>query len=137
MLRLIIATLAVGALSACAMQRTLPTVPPSQPHGVVHAQLGQGADRTHPVEIVAINGINVPSGGSSQFLLAPGEYTLRLRPTTKLSTEIGSVGMRGRGYPAEELRLVVESGGHYTVAAHVPGPHASDWRPVVTRTDRM
>lgn len=137
MLRLIIATLAVGALSACAMQRTLPTVPPSQPHGVVHAQLGQGADRTHPVEIVAINGINVPAGGSNQFLLAPGEYTLRLRPTAKLTTEIGSVGSRGPGSMPEDLQLTIEAGSHYTVAAHVPGPHASAWRPVVTRTDRM
>lgn len=137
MLRPIIATLAIVTLSACAMQHTLPTVSPSQPHGVVHAQLGQGADRTHPVEIVAINGINVPAGGSNQFLLAPGEYTLRLRPTARLTTEIGSVGTRGPGTPPEELRLVVEAGSHYTVAAHVPGPHASAWRPVVTRTDRM
>lgn len=133
---LVIASVVV-ALSACAMQRTLPTVPSSQPHGVVHGQLGPGADRTHPVEIIAINGVNVPVGGPNQFLLAPGEYTLKLRPTARLTTEIGSIGQRGPRSEPEDLRLVVETGARYTVAAHVPGPHASDWRPIVSRTDRM
>jgi hypothetical protein len=115
---------------------TLPTVSPSQPHGIVSGQLGTGADRTHPVEIIAINGVNVPTGGPNNFTLAPGDYTIRLRPTVRVTTEIGTTGQRGpRGDHPLDLHLRVEENMRYIVAAEVAGPHVSDWRPVVRRAD--
>lgn len=136
-IKAIVTGLAVVALTACAAQRTLPTVAPSQPHGTVIGQEGIGANRTHPVEIIMINGVNVPHGGPNQFLLAPGEYTIRMMPVVRMTTEIGTIGQRGpRGDQPKDLHLMVEDGVRYTVAAEVSGPHVSDWRPVVQRADR-
>jgi hypothetical protein len=133
----VLAGFAAVVLAACAAPGgVLPTVSPGQPHGIVSGQLGSGADRTHPVEIIAINGVNIPAGSPNHFTLPPGDYTIRLRPTVRMTTEIGTVGQRApRGDQPLDLHLTVQQNMRYILAAEVPGPHASDWRPVVRRAD--
>lgn len=127
---------AAVALSACAASS--PLVPASQPHGVVVMHNTVGVGDTHPAYVASIDGINV-HGEQRSFALAPGEHTLRvvgLLNRAHLRSPVHDLPYtRTRDLTRYDLKLTVEEGYRYTIAAHFNGPTANDWEPVILRTE--
>ena len=133
--RILLLALVAGALGACT---TVPTVSPAQPHGLIVMHNSVGVGDIHPASVAMIDGVNVPSGRQS-FPLAPGEHTLRivgLMNQAHLRSPNMDLPAYTRGRPrAYELKLDVEEGQRYVIAARFNGPTANDWEPVVLRTE--
>lgn len=124
------AALAV-ALAGCAQR--LPTVSPGQPHGMVLTEAGERADRTYPVQITAINGVNVPRERESVFWIEPGTHVFRVVPM--IQSPQGVMPVRGAGVDYRHIEITVEQGRRYILGGKVHGPRLSDWEPVVVRVE--
>lgn len=127
----------------------------SQPHGVV--EVGQATVNLHPVVVQAIDGkaqagaTGVPRVASlivvrdSYFLdakpiyrLPPGEHTLDLTAVVRASA--ASLFLHGRSASAKDvgkLRLAVEDGKRYFIAARVDNGRPDDWEAVVYRVEDL
>lgn len=132
----------VAVLGACT---TTPTVPLSKPHGVVVPQTGPGADATHAVAIVEINGVSLP-GTRTLFPLAPGRHEIVVTPmivgeATLLPGSRQWVKQAGlpehHQFERHALVLDVVEGMQYTVAAHATGPTTDDWIPVLVKIEEI
>lgn len=55
--KMVLVTVAAFGLGACSA--TMPTVPASEPHGVIFTQWHHATDDTHPVMVTNINGVNL------------------------------------------------------------------------------
>jgi hypothetical protein len=114
-------------LAACAR--------PTGPIAEVVPQPYPGADATHPVRIVAVNGMNL-DGTRAVIALPPGRHevvmtTSIVEPTLLPSARASNIPIR------QALVLEVVDGMRYTVAAHATGPTTEDWLPVLVRVEEM
>lgn len=130
----LIAIVAATALGGCV---TVPTVSPSQPHGLIVMHNGVGAGEIHPALISQVDGVNMPADRST-FTLAPGTHTLRVLGLLNQAHQ-RSPAMEIPAYTRKqprtyELTLDVEEGQRYVIAAKYNGPTADDWEPVVLRS---
>lgn len=127
----------VALVMGCATM--VPTVPLSAPHGLVVMHNSVGVGSIHPVQVTAIDGVNL-SGGKQSYALAPGRHTLRVAGLLK-DAHLRSPAMEipaytRRGNPAAYvLTIDIEEGQRYVIAAQFNGPTANDWEPVILRTE--
>ena len=133
----LIALCAGVVLAGCT---TVPTVSPSQPHGLIVMHNGVGGGTIHPASISQIDGVNMPSDRQS-FTLAPGPHTLRVIGLIK-QAHLRSPNMEIPSYTRDqprsyELKLDVEEGQRYVIAAKFNGPTANDWEPIVLRSEAI
>lgn len=108
---------------------------PAGPHAEIVPQPYPGADATHPVRIVQLNGVNL-DGTRSVITLPPGRHevvmtTTIVEPTLLPSAHASNIPVR------HALVLEVVDGMRYTVAAHATGPTTEDWLPVLVRVEEM
>lgn len=145
---------AVVSLAACA---SMPgsEVSASQPHGVI--EVGRAPVDMHPVVIQAIDGkaqsgaTGIPRSASlivvrdSYFLdakpafwLPPGEHSFDL--TAVVTATAASHFLRSRSTSDKEvgkLKLTVENGKRYFVAARVDNSRPDEWEAVVYRVEDL
>ena len=134
---ILLGIIAVGALAGCT---TVPTDSPSQPHGVVIMHKGVGGGTIHPVSIAQIDGVNMTPDRQS-FTLPPGPHTLRVIGLIN-QAHLRSPNMEIPSYTRDqprsyELKLDVEEGQRYVIAAKFNGPTANDWEPIVLRSEAI
>ena len=129
---------AAGAALALGGCMTVPTVSPSQPHGLVVMHNSVGAGDIHPVLVSQIDGVNI-SADRNTFTLAPGTHRIRvlgLLDRAHLRSPAMEIPAYTRKQPrAYELTLDVQEGQRYVIAAKYNGPTADDWEPVVLRSE--
>ena len=127
----------VALVMGCA--NMVPTVPLSSAHGLIVMHNSVGVGQIHPVQVTMIDGVNLP-GGRQSYALAPGSHTLRVVGLLK-DAHLRSPRMdipaytRGGRSQAYDLMIDVEEGQRYVIAAQFNGPTASDWEPVILRTE--
>lgn len=93
------------------------------------------ADATHPVRIVAVNGVNL-DGTRAVITLPPGRHEVVMtstiiEPTLLPSAHESNIPIR------HALVLDLVDGMRYTVAAHAKGPTTEDWLPVLVRVEEI
>lgn len=108
---------------------------PTGPHAEVVPQPYPGADATHPVRIVELNGVNL-DGTRAVITLPPGRHEVVMtativEPTLLTSARVANIPIR------QALVIEVVDGMRYTVAAHATGPTTEDWLPVLVRVEEM
>lgn len=129
------ALVAAVALAGCTV---VPTVSPSQPHGLVVLHNGVGGGDIHPALVTQIDGVNMSTDQTS-FTLPPGEHTLRVLGLIRQG-HLRSPAMEIPAYTRKQprsyaLTIDVEEGQRYVVAAKFNGPTANDWEPVILRRE--
>jgi hypothetical protein len=108
---------------------------PTGPYAELVPQPYAGADATHPVRIVALNGENL-DGTRAVITLPPGRHEVVMTTTIVEPTLLPSA--RASNIPIRHaLVLEVVDGMRYTVAAHATGPTTEDWLPVLVRVEEM
>ncbi|MEX0900782.1 MAG: hypothetical protein WD081_08865 [Gammaproteobacteria bacterium] len=126
----------VALVMGCATM--VPTVPLSAAHGLVVMHNSVGGTRVHPVQVIMIDGVNLPAGRQS-YALAPGSHTLRvvglLKDAHLRSPPMDPAYARRSNRQPYTLTIDVEEGMRYVIAAQFNGPTASDWEPVILRTE--
>ncbi|MEX0900781.1 MAG: hypothetical protein WD081_08860 [Gammaproteobacteria bacterium] len=108
---------------------------PTGPLAEVVPQPYPGADATHPVRIVELNGVNL-DGTRAVITLPPGRHEVVMtaiieEPTLLRSAHASNIPIR------HALVLEVVDGMRYTVAAYATGPTTEDWLPVLVRVEEM
>lgn len=132
---MVIGVVAALMLGGCS---TSPTVPASEPHGIVAMQTFQSgtADRLYPVIITEIDGVTITSYERTAYWLAPGKHKIKVIAYISRSREPtltrAHPDPRRTGYPAYEIELDVKEGTRYLISAKVKGPTVTDWEPVVS-----
>lgn len=143
----------VLALTACASLNAKPT----GPYGEVEAATAVAPIDMHRVVLQNLDGRNVPSTGrvpataslmivdpgfeltnvQSEFVLSPGEHTLNFtavvnrRDTTTWLHPTLRFSLKGAGV----LKLTIEAGKRYYVAARVDGARPEEWEAVVYKVE--
>lgn len=121
---------AVLATAACSMQPV--TVSPSEPHGIVVQATPQTANGIYPVVIREIDGRRV-QGQQNAYWLAPGEHELRVFPQIDRTATRAQPSTFDRRDEHERnvLRLTVEEGKRYLIAARIEGARTDGWEAFV------
>lgn len=115
---------------ACAVAQANPFVSPDQAHGKLVLSVKRSAENIYPVEIVAVNGQEVPNR-STAVSMAPGEYELKLRLEGTVNLE-DLPGITPRRAPTEtSLRIKVEEGKTYYLGYQYDD---GTWKAVVWKT---
>ncbi len=139
-MRILVALTLLIPLTGCA---TVPTVHWSEPHGRVVTQWFHAADDTHPVVVVAIDGVNIhlpfKAWRSSDpdwdyrtvFLLPPGTRTVTLVADLSGSRQPFARYQRNRMPRGKAVEFELELNKEYTFAARVTGPTLDDWEPII------
>jgi hypothetical protein len=130
-----ILTLLLAAMLVAGCANRPPTVSPGQPHGMVLTEAGERADRTYPVHVIAINGVNIPRERDAVFWIRPGTHVFRVVPL--IQTPAGVLPLRGPGPDQREIAIDVEQGRRYVLGARVHGPRLSEWEPVILRVEEI
>jgi hypothetical protein len=146
---------AVAATFAACASMPGDEVSSSQPHGVI--EVGQAPVELFPVVVQAIDGkpqsgaTGIPRSASlivvrdSYFLdakptfrLAPGEHTLDLTAVVKASAAAHFLHSRSTSNKeVGKLKVTVENGKHYFIAARVDNARPDEWEAVVYRTEDL
>lgn len=109
--------LAMLLLSLPALARP-PLTNPGPDAATITGALGRPANDIYPVEVIAIDGVNLP-GGRDTIWIEPGRYTLTVRGFV---TNPGGLltRLRSRNTPVQnQIEVVVEAGKRYHLGLRV------------------
>lgn len=122
---------AVAALTLAGCATTVPTVGPSEAHGIIATRSFEPAGDYYPVRITEIDGRNLTSPERTVYWVAPGKHKIRVLATIEARTSFAMPNPVRVGYPSYELEFEVEQGKRYLIAAKWNRKDALDWEPVI------
>ncbi len=122
---------AIAALTLAGCATTVPTVNPSEAHGIIATHWFKPAGDHYPVRITEIDGRNITAPDRTVYWVAPGKHTIKVLATIDVRTSLATPNPVRVGYPSYELELEVEQGKRYLIAAKWNRKDALDWEPIV------
>lgn len=128
----ILSALVLGLGSSLALAN--PFVSPSEPHGKLILSIKKIPDNIYPVQIVAVNGNEIPVRGQAVWM-APGEYELKIKMdgAVNLRDLPGPTNLRMTEPGDNTLKITVEEGMVYYVGyEYVDGK----WKAVVWKQEK-